>query len=274
MVSYCDGNLVLNKLNQVNETYQAYINRVAQLTLPATYSAQLQTIQQSPKFVNGQAVSFPGYSVITPPSKEDQINQGFYTKVQLIQQQLLEQLESDLIIPLPLESFHLTLADLIWGDSYQQAIKENAEFEDKLRSQINHSFQQYQNLEQHFNNIQWQLWGLSIRPRAIMACLAPKDQESYDAILNLRRCLYQNEGLIGLGIEQQYDFTAHITLGYFNQISPDFNRSQFCIIISQIADRLLDGEPAIMKVVSGELRKFDNMINYYRQSDWSTISFT
>ena len=257
----------------MNETYQAYINRVAQLTLPATYTAQLQTIQQSPKFVNGQAVFFPGYSVITPPSNEDRINQGFYTQVQLIQQQLLEQLESDLLISLPPESFHLTLADLIWGDSYQQAINENAEFDDKLRSQINHSFQQYQNLEQNFKNIQWQLWGLSIRPRAIMACLAPKDQESYDAILNLRRCLYQNEGLIGLGIEQQYDFTAHITLGYFNQISPDLNRSQLCIIISQIADRLLDGEPAIMKVVSGELRKFDNMINYYRQSDWSTISF-
>ncbi len=257
----------------MNETYQAYINRVAQLTLPATYSAQLQTIQQSPKFVDGQAVSFPGYSVITPPSNEDRINQGFYTKVQLIQQQLLKQLESDLIIPLPPESFHLTLADLIWGDSYQQAVSENTEFEDKLRLQINHSFQQYQNLEQNFNNVQWQLWGLSIRPRAIIACLAPKDQESYDAILNLRRCLYQNKGLIGLGIEQQYDFTAHITLGYFNKISPDLNRAQLCIIISQIADSLLDGEPAIMKILSGELRKFDNMIHYYRQSDWSTISF-
>ncbi len=257
----------------MNETYQAYINRVAQLTLPATYSTQLQTIQQSPKFVDGQAISFPGYSVITPPSNEDHINQEFYTKVQLLQQQLLEQLEPDLIIPLPPESFHLTLADLIWGDSYQQAVTENAEFEDQLRSQIDQSFQQYHNLEQHFKNIQWQLWGISIRPRAIMACLAPKDQESYDAILNLRRCLYQNEGLIGLGIEQQYDFTAHITLGYFNQIAPDLNRAQLCIIISQIADHLLDGEPAIMQILKGELRKFDNMINYYRQADWSSISF-
>ena len=257
----------------MNETYQAYINRVAQLTLPATYSAQLQTIQKSPKFLDGQAVYFPGYSVITPPSNEDKINQEFYSQVQLLQQQLLEQLNSDFIISLPPESFHLTLADLIWGDSYQQAVSENAAFEEQLRSQIKHSFQQYQNLEQHFNNIQWQLWGLSIRPRAIMACLAPKDQESYEAILNLRRCLYQNEGLIALGIEQQYDFTAHITLGYFNQIATDLNRPRLCIIISQIADRLLDGEPAIMKVVSGELRKFDNMIDYYRQADWSRISF-
>ncbi|MGK7896656.1 MAG: DUF1868 domain-containing protein [Xenococcus sp. (in: cyanobacteria)] len=257
----------------MNENYQAYINRVAQLTLPATYSAQLQTIQQSPKFLDGQAVSFPGYSVITPPSNEDQINQEFYSKVQLIQQQLLEQLDSDLLIALPPKSFHFTLADLIWGDSYQQAATENAEFEAQLRLKIEHSFQKYQNLEQNYNSIQWQLWGLSIRPRSIIACLAPKDQESYDGILNLRRCLYQNKGLIGLGIEQQYDFTAHITLGYFNQIPTDLNRSRLCIIISQIADRLLDGEPAIMKVVSGELRKFDNMINYYRQADWSKISF-
>ncbi|ELS02855.1 hypothetical protein Xen7305DRAFT_00025730 [Xenococcus sp. PCC 7305] len=257
----------------MNETYQAYINRVAQLTLPATYSTQLQTIQTSPKFVDGQVAYFPGYSVITPTSNEDPTNQGFYSQVQLLQQQLIEQLESDLIIPLPPESFHLTLADLIWGDSYQQAVTENAEFDDKLRLQINHSFQQYKNLEQNFHNVQWQLWGLSIRPRAIMACLAPKDQASYDAIVALRRCLYQNEGLMGLGIEQQYDFTAHITLGYFNQIPTDLNRSQLCIIISQIADRLLDGEPAIINILSGELRKFDNMVNYYRQSDWATISF-
>ena len=255
----------------MNETYQAYINRVAQLTSPTAFSAQIQMIQQSPKFVDGQATSFPGYSVITPPSNEDQINQEFYSKVKLIQQQLLEQIESDLIIPLPPESFHLTLADLIWGNSYQHAVEENAEFEDNLRSQISHSFQQYQSLGQEFNNIQWQLWGLSIRPRAIMACLAPKDQESYDAILNLRHCIYQNKDLIGLGIEQQYDFTAHITLGYFNEIAADLNRSQICIIISQIADHLLDGEPAIIKIVRGELRKFDNMIDYYRQADWSTI---
>ncbi|MEM9272629.1 MAG: DUF1868 domain-containing protein [Cyanobacteria bacterium P01_F01_bin.143] len=257
----------------MNETYQAYINRVAQLTLPATYSAQLQTIQQSPKFVDAKAVYFPGYTVITPPSNEDPTNQEFYSKVQLIQRQLVEQLETDLIIPLPLDSFHLTLADLIWGDSYEQAVTESPEFEERLRSQIEHSFQQYNNLEHHFNNIQWQVWGISIRPRAIMACLAPKDHESYEAILDLRRCLYQNEGLIGLGIEQQYDFTAHITLGYFNQIPAELNRSQLCIVISQIADRLLDGEPAILKVLSGELRKFDNMIDYYRQSDWSSISF-
>jgi len=257
----------------VNETYQAYINRVAQLTIPATYSTQLQTIQASPKFVAAQAVYFPGYTVITPPYKEDPTNQEFYNKVQLIQQQLLAQLEPNLLIPLPLESFHVTLADLIWGDSYQQAVAENPAFDEQLRLQIDHSFQQYKNLEHNFKNIQWQLWGLSIRPRAIMACLAPKDQESYEAILNLRRCLYQNEGLIGLGIEQQYDFTAHITLGYFNEIAEDLNRPQLCIVISQIADRLLDGEPAILQVVSGELRKFDNMMDYYRQSDWSTISF-
>ena len=257
----------------MNETYQAYINRVAQLTLPATYSTQVQTIQQSPKFLDGQPVDFPGYSVITPPNIEDQINQEFYLKVTSIQQQLLEQLEPNLIIFLPPESFHFTLADLIWDDSYQQAIKENAGFDDELRAQINHSFQKYQNLELNCHNIRWQLWGLSIRPRAIMACLAPKDQASYDAILNLRRCLYQNEGLIGLGIEQQYDFTAHITLGYFNQIATDLNRAQLCIMISQIADHLLDGEPAVMRVARGELRKFDNMINYYRQADWSTISF-
>ena len=102
--------------------------------------------------MNAKAVYFPGYTIITPPSNEDPTNQEFYSKVQLLQQQLVEQLETDLIIPLPLDSFHLTLADLIWGDSYQQAVTENPEFEEQLKSQIEHSFQQYKNLEHHLIN--------------------------------------------------------------------------------------------------------------------------
>ena len=257
----------------MNETYQEYINRVAQLTLPSTCSVQLKTIQTSPKFVDGKATFFPGYSIITPPSKDDPDNQKFYSQIQFLQQNIIQQLEPGFVIPVPAESFHVTLADLIWDDSYQQAVKENPQFETQLQEQISQSFQQYKSTIDYQNPIQWQLLGLTVRPRAIMACLVPKDQVSYQAIVDLRRCIYQNGGLMALGIEQQYDFTAHITLGYFDRLTPTLNRSEVCVIISQISDRLLDGEPTILTINRGELRKFDNMINYYRQPDWTAISF-
>jgi hypothetical protein len=257
----------------VNETYQEYINRVAQLTLPGTCSSQLQTIQTSPKFVEGQAISFPGYSIITPPSKEDNFNRKFYNQIELVQQSIIQQLEPGFIIPLPSESFHFTIADLIWDRTYQQAVKDNPQFETQLQEQITISFQQYQSTTEYQNTIQWQLLGVTVRPRAIMACLVPKDRDSYPAIVDLRRCISQNAGFIALGIEQQYDFTGHITLGYFDRIDSNLNRSQVCVIMAQISDRLLEGEPTIITVNRGELRKFDNMVNYHRQPDWTSISW-
>ena len=254
----------------MNETYQAYINRIAHLTLPATCSTQLQNIQPSPKFSAGQAVDFPGYSVITPPQQDDSTNQSFYTQIAALQQNIVGQLEPGFVVPLPLESYHLTIADLIWEQAYQQAVSENPNFETELQQQITQSFQQYQTPQ---TSIQWQLLGIAIRPRAIMACMVPKDQASYQAIVNLRQTIYQNAGLIGLGIEQQYDFTAHITLGYFDLIPANLNRAEICVIISQISDRLLDNDPAIMTVNRVELRKFDNMFDYHRQADWAAINF-
>ena len=257
----------------MNESYQEYINRLAQSTLPGTCSSQLQSIQSSPKFAEGKAVSFPGYTVMTPTKEDDPDNKKFYSQIQLIQQSITAQVEPDFIVPLPSSSFHFTLADLIWDRNYQQTVKKNPQFETELQKQIDRSFQQYQNTTEVKPPIQWQLLGVTIRPRAIMASLAPTDRASYQAIVDLRRCIYQNPDLIALGIEQQYDFTAHITLGYFDRINNNLNRSEICVIISQISDRLLDSEPAIITVKQAQLRKFDNMVNYYRQEDWAAISF-
>ncbi len=255
----------------MNETYQDYINRIANLTLPTTCSNQLQNIQSSPKFTAGKAVDFPGYSVITPTQQDDSTNQNFYNQIASLQRNVIGQLEPGFVVPLPSESYHLTIADLIWDGAYQQAAMDNPSFDSGLQSQIHQSFQDYQSSHTHAQ-IQWQLLGIAIRPRAIMACLVPKDQASYQAIISLRQAIYQNAGLIGLGIEQQYDFTAHITLGYFDQIKPNLNRAEICVIISQISDRLLDNEPAIMTIDRIELRKFDNMFSYHRQADWPAIS--
>lgn len=257
----------------MDETYQDYINRVARLTLPAACSSQLQTIQPSPKFSAEKATSFPGYSVITPPGKEDRRNQDFYTQLENLQQQLSQQLEPKLLVPLPPESFHVTLADLIWDQSYRQAIAENANFESELREQIAESFQQYSQSAEIGSPLNWQLWGIVARPRAIMACLIPKERESYEPIIQLRRSLYQNSGLIGLGIEQQYDLTAHITLGYFGHIPPNLNRDRLCITLSQINDRLIETEQPTFVIEGAELRKFDSMVKYYREPDWAAVSF-
>lgn len=256
----------------MDESYQEYINRVATLTLPGACAMQLQSIQQSPKFIGGKPVSFPGYSVITPTAGDDKANGEFYQQVANLQEQVLKQLGEDFFIALPTESFHFTLADLIWDESYRQAVAANPNFDRELQQQVAASFQEYQ-AEAHGKPLVWQLWGAVIRPRAIMACLVPKDRESYQAVIKLRRSLYQNAGLIALGIEQQYDLTAHVTLGYFDDIPDLLNRDRLCIILSQINDRLVESELPEFTISQAQLRRFENMFQYEREPDWAVVKF-
>ncbi len=246
----------------MDETYQMYVNRVASLTLPTSYQNQLKNIQKSPKFQQKQPVSFPGYTVLTPPYQDDSTNASFYEQLTLIHQQLIEKIEPNLLIPLPPESFHLTLADLIWEDNYLNAANSDQNFDDKLRKAITDSFQTYQKIESEKSEIQWQILGLLVFPRALVIGLVPCNELSYDKIYQLRRSIYQNQELIGLGIEQQYYLTAHITLGYFDEITDELDKSNLESIILSFNDQWIEKEPQILTVRQAELRKFENMTQF------------
>lgn len=261
----------------MDETYQVYLNRVARLTLPVTYQSQVQHIQESPKFQpqpdgSRQPVPFPGYTVITPPWGEESENAAFYSNLKACQEQLLHRLDAGLFVPVPPDSFHLTLADLIWEGAYKHAI-ENSQFEVQLRSRIGAIFDSCQQSFSDGHPILWKLLGLIIMPRALGVCLVPNDENSYNKILLLRRSIYQNPDLMGLGIEQQYGFTAHITLGYFGDVSPNIDRDRVCHTLSELNLQWLEGAPEELWSHRAELRKFDDMTRYYREPDWPVLQF-
>jgi hypothetical protein len=260
----------------LDDTLQNYLNRVAKLTLPDSYHSGLQHIQSSPKYqptaASGrQPVPFPGYSVMTPIWQEDPENTPFYQLLEQCQTQLLEQIPKALLVPVPPESFHFTLADLIWDDAYRHATAENPAFEEQLRNQIAQSFRQCEASVQKLAPIRWQLLGMMVRTRAIGVCLVPRDEKSYEGMIQLRRAIYQNAGLIALGVEQQYHFTAHITLGYFGEIQPDLNRQHLSQVLFEFNNRLSDMEPPELLVRRAELCKFEDMTQYERGSDWPVL---
>ncbi|WP_179197979.1 DUF1868 domain-containing protein [Nostoc sp. T09] len=260
----------------MDDNYQTYLNRVARMMLPEAYRSQVQHIQESSKFQPDsglrQAVPFPGYSLITPPAVEATENSGFYAQLQSYQQQLLQlSANSDLIVPVPDTSFHLTLADLIWDSAYRDACEKNPEFELQLRSCLAEIFQDYQKAIATDNQpIYWQVLGLIVMPRAIGVCLVPQDESSYEQVIKFRRTVYQNPQLMALGIEQHYHFTAHITLGYFGEISPELDRTSFSTMLSDLNQQWLLNSPGFL-VDRVELRKFDDMTRYYRQPDWPSL---
>lgn len=248
------------------------------MTLPEAYKSQVQHIQPSPKFQQHsdgtfQATPFPGYSIITPPWVDETENDDFYQQLQVFQQQIVEKLSPTLFVALPADSFHMTIADLIWDSAYRHA-DENPQFQSHLRDRIGQIFQQAQP-QKPIEPIQWQVMGLVIMPRALAVSLTPKTEEAYEHIVKLRRIIYQNSELIGLGIEQQYHLTAHITLGYFGNVSGDIDRDELSHQLDDLNQHWLTLDlPRDLLIQRVELRKFDNMMHYYRESDWPVLDFS
>jgi hypothetical protein len=261
----------------LDDNYQTYLNRVARMTLPEAYKTQIQHIQESSKFrFHGgvrEAAAFPGYTLITPPAQEDLNNAAFYSQIQAYQRQLLQlPIGSNLIVPVPADSFHVTVADLIWDNAFHHACKKNPQFAEDLNSQLAEMFQEYQQLMTKGSPISWQMWGLIVMPRAVGVCLVPKNERSYEEIIRFRRIIYQNRKLMGLGVEQHYHFTAHVTLGYFGEIPPELDRINLSMMFSEFNQSLpLDTPDFLINQV--ELRKFDDMTHYYRQPDWPSLDF-
>ena len=259
----------------MDDTYQVYLNRVVRQTLPEKYLSALQHIKESPKFKpdrtgNRKPVSFPGYSVITPTGENDLKNTEFRKHLQECQTQLLQEMPSDLLVPLPPDSFHFTLADLIWDGAYEQAIAiPNREAE--LQDRIADSFAQCDHLITG-KPIYWQVVGIMVSNRSIGVLLVPVDEQSYDRIVQLRRAIYQNQGLIALGIEQQYHFTGHITLAYFGQIPDSLDRDRLSHQLTEFNNQWMDNPQKIL-VERAELRKFEEMTEYTRELDWPVFTF-
>jgi hypothetical protein len=259
----------------VDESYHTYLNRVAKMTLPATYESQVKNLQESPKFqliADGtrQPVSFPGYSAITPPGAEDTDNSDVFKELAACQQQLLDKLEPGLLVLVDPASFHFTLADLIWDSAYRTAIAANPDFESKLIDRIADSFKIYQDSIVETAPIRWQIMGLTVRPRAIEVSLVPKDESSYDRIIAFRRAIYQSSSLISLGIEQQYYFTAHTTLAYFANVHQEIDRERLSDTLQAYNMHWLD-HPQEIILAQGQLRKFTDMYTYARQPNFPIV---
>jgi hypothetical protein len=78
--------------------------------------------------------------------------------------------------------------------------------------------------------------------------------------------------LIGLGIEQQYRYTAHITLGYFDSA---IEKLADPIAVSQRLASINDGwighDPQILDIHSIELRYFSDMTQFSRQPHYPLL---
>lgn len=259
----------------MDDNYQAYLDRIASLTTPSAHASKLQHVVESPKFVptpdgTRKPAPFVGFSIITPPGSQDATNAEFYRAMAAAQAKICDRLSPNFFAPVPPESFHFTLADLIWASAYEDAAM-NPQFDARLRDCIGEIFQAAQPSLNSANSPRWKASGLVVMPRAIAMTLIPADEAAYDRLLRLRRALYQNPQLMGLGVEQQYYLTAHVTLGYFGQAPADLDREAVAKFLADCSDEAIAAAPPFV-LQRAEFRKFEDMTRYERQPNFPVLT--
>ncbi len=260
----------------MDDLYRDYVNRVVRMTLPEQHQIQAKNIQPSAKFRldesgKTEALPFPGYTVITPPWQDEAENTEIYKGVQHFADTMSDRLPDGLLATVPPSSYHVTLADLIWEDNYLAA-SQAANYDSKLRSRIAESFKMYEACRGEPTPCNWQILGLIIMPRAIALCLAPTNDAAYTRVIRFRRAIYQNSSLMPLGIEQQYHYTAHITLGYFTNQANTVDKAEVAQIFAELHHLWLESDASKNLLLHrAELRRFETMTAYSRQPDWPAV---
>jgi hypothetical protein len=108
-------------------------------------------------------------------------------------------------------------------------------------------------------------------PRAIAVTLNPSNEAAYDRIIALRRAVYQSSSLMQLGIDQQYNLTAHVTLGYFGTSADPLDGQELAQFLDDCAIAAKTAAPPF-SVTRAELRKFTDMTQYHREPDFPVLS--
>jgi hypothetical protein len=158
-----------------------------------------------------------GYTIITPcfDREKDDENIATYKSLEEIQNELLKSFPS--FAPAPKCAFHLTIADLISGERYEEIIsdkKDNA-FLFAISSIFNHLKLR--------GSIKMKVKGISILPPGfVIAPVSAEDNDGYIRLNCFRNNIYIDKGLKNYGVNRKYKFTGHITLAYIEKdISTD-----------------------------------------------------
>ena len=132
-------------------------------------------------------------------------------------QEKIQQLTPD-FAPVPPETFHLTVADLIWGDKYTALIQSQG-------GEIQNT-QMFQRVDDILKGVDGRLLtqnativGVGGFPGAVVA-FVNVDDAAYRSIITFRDKIYSDLILAQYGVFRERPFLGHITLGYIEGVPP------------------------------------------------------
>lgn len=258
-----------------DENFEEYRTRIAQSITDADIDNKVLGLKPAGKFRRNAAgiyrpEPYPGYTIITPPFLEETENIRTYARLADVQRELLQLVDESIYVPVPVSSFHITIADLISGSGYENKVQ-NSGYEIALRDSVLRVC--YRAVDQiHGCPPSMRICGLTLFPSVIIAIVSIEDEPGYGRLLRLRELIYDDTDLKHLGVSKQFSFTGHVTLAYVEEIPTENSLKKLAQAIKQLNQDFFD-KPLPLKIGTAELRKFEDMSRYYRTAGWANFRF-
>ncbi len=215
------------------------------------------------------AAPCPGCTVITPPFLEETANVATYARLGDIQQALVQGAGATVLAPVPVSSFHLTVADLVWGDTYLRQ-SDLPGYEGRLIAAIADIFQRNGRLAE--KPIAVVLRGVTAFVSGIVAIVDFPDEVDYVRLCALRAAIYEDKRLQALGVYPTGPFTGHITLAYVSGLEGEEDRERLADTLIALNRRWF-GQPIPFSLARAEFRRFADMAAYLRDPGWPVFHF-
>jgi 2'-5' RNA ligase len=150
---------------------------------------------------------YPGYTVIAKPFPIDQANQQ---ELERVQKSLFKSVSG--FVPSPPDSFHLTVAELLSGQTFTALMKQpewDAAFAGRVNDLLDRRAVQDSDM-----TIRGIIAGIGAFPGVVVAIVDFDSEIEYGRIIELRNTIYGDRALMSSSVKRSYPFLGHITLGY------------------------------------------------------------
>jgi hypothetical protein len=207
---------------------------------------------------------YPGFAVASMVD-EHPGNMRLRDALQVIQAELLEQCPWEgALYPLPVESFHQTVANTLSEERFLQHIVRSG-LEPVYPDLVAMAFERM--TVRPARALPMRLIGLSIFGTALGLLGVFENEADYCRILDFRSAFYSDPGLQALDIRMTRPFIGHVTVAYIESDLDTRQRSALAAAVHHVNSSLGDALPAFDLSLAG-LRRYHYLSAFLREDDY------
>jgi hypothetical protein len=230
----------MNTITTTELDYTAYLERQLQAITPESVVEQAWKVRASGnfRFINGSWTpqEYKGFAVVSMVDNNPG-NAIFQGQLAALQQELISRLDQPSVYyPLPVESFHQTVANTLSDHRFKQQLVATG----KLPSfpQIVADTFTAMPVAPGSHPVSMRMVGFSVFGSSIGLLGVIDDPADYARILQFREQIYGNAALAALDVKRTRPFIGHVTLLYVEQTLDVAGRQQLAEVVNTLNQEL------------------------------------